>query len=210
MDLQPTGYQGGASLTLYNSNTQNTLIVQAHDNNSSSAAYFQTTGGGGGVTIRASDGTNGVNGGFISIGNVNGTPTMVLYGSDQSAGAFMFLRDSNNTTTITFRGTGGQAYASAWNITSDRRLKSQIATLSDGISVVQSLRPVSYILNSDSKKHCGFIAQEVEEVIPNVVVKNDDTYSLNQMELIPFLVKSMQQLIQRVQTLEAKLSPSSS
>ena len=68
--------------------------------------------------------------------------------------------------------------------TSDRREKIAINTLSYGLNSLLKLRPVSYIwknevygktvlADSEKKTKVGFIAQEVQEVIPEIVVANE-------------------------------------
>jgi hypothetical protein len=60
------------------------------------------------------------------------------------------------------------------------------------------------------KTGIGFIAQEVEQVIPELVNTNaDGTKGLYSLEMIPFLVKALQEqqmLIEKLQSENAKLS----
>ncbi len=93
--------------------------------------------------------------------------------------------------------------------TSDLRKKKNITNLTESLSKVMELRPVSYQWNSGRDQesvHLGFIAQELEEVIPEVIVYNekkltesdgrvsddDTTYGVKYSELIPVLVKAIQ------------------
>jgi predicted RNase H-like nuclease (RuvC/YqgF family) len=60
------------------------------------------------------------------------------------------------------------------------------------------LRPVSYHLKKDTLKNVqlGFIAQEVEPIIPEMVVKpttSEDFYAMRYTELIPVLTKAIQE-----------------
>jgi hypothetical protein len=54
------------------------------------------------------------------------------------------------------------------------------------------------------KLHYGFIAQEVQEVLPELVQKNkdNDMLNLNTTEVIPFLVKAVQELSAEVEALK--------
>jgi|WetSurMetagenome_2_1015567.scaffolds.fasta_scaffold02324_12 trimeric autotransporter adhesin len=81
--------------------------------------------------------------------------------------------------------------------TSDLRLKENIADLTYGIQSLMQLRPVSYTWknSTDNKEHLGLIAQDVEKVINEVVDKGSDplhTLGLNYSELVPVLIKSIQ------------------
>ena len=60
---------------------------------------------------------------------------------------------------------------------SDSRIKNNIEVIKDATSVLKSLNPVTYKhidWISDSRRQAGFIAQEVESVLPGAVSKNED------------------------------------
>ena len=81
--------------------------------------------------------------------------------------------------------------------TSDIRLKQDIEPTDKGLDAVMELNPVSYrfIANAESeKKSYGFIAQEIEEVIPDVVgTRHDGMKVLNYNDLISVLTKAIQE-----------------
>lgn len=85
--------------------------------------------------------------------------------------------------------------------TSDRRLKENIDPLENSLEKVLSLRPISYNwINkeiSDSKQ-IGFIAQEVEEVFPEVVKTDKEGFkAMSYSELISPVVKALQELYEK-------------
>lgn len=110
----------------------------------------------------------------------------------------------------------GQVYTS-----SDERIKENIVNLSEGEeNPIYHLRPVSYdykvdyygdLQNREGTKelveqmrlgHFGFLAQEVEQVIPELVNTTDkDLYSLNYVEMIPFLVSAVQEQRSQIEEL---------
>jgi hypothetical protein len=111
------------------------------------------------------------------------------------------------------------------NVVSDRRLKTNITSVSYGIKDVMSLNPVKYNMkNGDGKLHLGFIAQEVEKVIPNVVnhhflsnaeldeanktgkTVEKDIYSMDYTGLIPVLVKAIQEQQQMIDDKSLKIN----
>jgi trimeric autotransporter adhesin len=101
--------------------------------------------------------------------------------------------------------------------TSDARMKENITDLGYGLQSLLLLRPVSFTWknNADGKEHLGLIAQDVEKVISEVVDKGNDpqqTLGLNYSELVPVLIKSIQEqqkqideLRKTVQDLKAEL-----
>ena len=102
---------------------------------------------------------------------------------------------------------------------SDIRFKTNIVDLKDNsLDKILQLRPVSFNWNEKSendvnKPMVGYIAQEVEKVLPNVVDTHDhsgngglkDEKSINHPHLIPYLVKSIQQLSAKIDKLEKQL-----
>lgn len=89
---------------------------------------------------------------------------------------------------------------------SDRRIKRNIAEI--GADIAKRLRPVSfnYVGDDTQKVHYGFIAQEVEPVLPSTVSEGKDGYlSLNYQELIAPLYALVQEQERRITQLEARL-----
>ena len=81
---------------------------------------------------------------------------------------------------------------------SDKRLKDNIEDINYGLAEVLSMRPVSYQLKKDAAQqlHLGFIAQEVETIIPEIVRQTTDEKHMRSMsysELIPVLIKATQE-----------------
>ena len=78
--------------------------------------------------------------------------------------------------------------------------------------VVRSLNPVSFKWKDDLKSSSssntqyGFIAQEVMQVLPDIVSETDDgTLAVNYVALIPILTTSIQELSAKIEELEAKI-----
>jgi hypothetical protein len=100
---------------------------------------------------------------------------------------------------------------------SDGRDKEQVYTLSYGLDEVSALRPVIYTWRADpdQEPHYGFIAQEVRDVLPEIVAGDEaeGSLSMSTMELVPVLVKAVQEQQEeleaqdeRIAALEARLA----
>jgi len=85
---------------------------------------------------------------------------------------------------------------------SDMRFKKNISTVSGALEKLSKLNPVNYNWRQDEfknkgfndKKQWGFIAQEVEKVMPELVgVDKDDYLTLNYTGFVPLLTKAMQE-----------------
>lgn len=101
-----------------------------------------------------------------------------------------------------FCGTGtlynaGTAYANSFLYISDERLKEAIQPLKDGVAKLMRLKPVSFIWRDDARKgeaDIGFIAQEVEQVVPEIVHTDaDGLKAVDYPKLVPLLVKAIQE-----------------
>lgn len=97
----------------------------------------------------------------------------------------------------------GDIYATG-NVTaySDRRLKDNIATLTNALATVEHLRGVSYTRKDSGEKQIGVIAQEVEQVVPEVVVCKDGHYGVAYGNLTALLIEAVKELSERVKILE--------
>ena len=95
--------------------------------------------------------------------------------------------------------------------TSDYRIKKNIESINNVLESVNSLRPVSYLTldqQSTDKKSYGFIAQELNEIFPNIVNEpNDcnDFYSIKYISMIPLLVKSIQELNSTIELMRKEI-----
>ncbi|MGI0385807.1 phage tail spike protein, partial [Streptococcus pneumoniae] len=90
---------------------------------------------------------------------------------------------------------------------SDRRYKSNIEdSRVSGLDVVESLKTYSYRKEYDGKIEdiaCGIMAQDVQKYAPEAFFENPDgAYSYNTFALVPYLIKAIQELNQRLEKLE--------
>lgn len=82
--------------------------------------------------------------------------------------------------------------------TSDRTLKENITPLKSALDIILQLKTYTYnwkedVINGKDKLNYGFIAQEIKEILPNIVSESQGLLSLEYDAIIPFLVKAMQQ-----------------
>jgi len=109
------------------------------------------------------------------------------------------------------------AFAGSFNSVSDRRLKKDIYTISGSMNKILQLRPTEFTWIEQDKQDIGFIAQEVEEIIPEVIETTDgfvdsetgeksheNTKTISYTKLIPYLVDTIQQMDKRIKELEER------
>lgn len=109
---------------------------------------------------------------------------------------------------IAFRSPYGDTYTRAqpW---SDRTLKSNIATSTvDALASINKLNIYEYDFKKDSTeyhKNIGLIAQEIGQYLPDAHDKIDGIETYSPFFFVPYLVKAIQQLSNKVEELERKL-----
>ena len=97
----------------------------------------------------------------------------------------------------------------SWFSASDSRLKTVIAPLSNAVESLEKLNPVYYRFHTDldMKNRIGLIAQEVNEVYPELVgVNTDGMYLLTYDQLVSPLIAAVKELSARIKVLEAKVT----
>jgi len=110
---------------------------------------------------------------------------------------------------------GSVAGTSAYNNLSDARLKKDVLAIEHSLDKVMALRPVTFNWNKtvntdlilDDRNHIGFIAQEVEEVFPQVISTADDemkTKSIAYSDLVPVLTMAIQEQQAQIEALKAQ------
>jgi hypothetical protein len=111
---------------------------------------------------------------------------------------------------------GGGAICSDANgvivfITSDARLKKDVCDLgcSYGLNAVMKMKPITYYWcnteSNGSQRNIGFVAQDIMKILPETVRKtNSGFYSFDSNQVIPTLVKSIQELKSCFDTLKNK------
>ena len=90
---------------------------------------------------------------------------------------------------------------------SDRRYKHNIeASTVSGLDVIEQLKTYSYRKEYDGKIEdiaCGIMAQDVQKYAPEAFFENPDgAYSYRTFELVPYLIKAIQELNQKIEKLE--------
>jgi len=116
-------------------------------------------------------------------------------------------------------GAGGTIFATATTITgiSDQRLKENIRDLDDGLDVVMALKPRKFDWKDGKGKNKkgdrGWIAQEFEQVFPDMInewadpaPEGEEPYKSVAADLIPVLVKAMQEQQTMIESLKARLN----
>jgi hypothetical protein len=130
----------------------------------------------------------------------------------QTATQIQFRNDSNSTVgSITSTNS-----ATAYNTSSDYRLKENVVDLDGAIARVKQLLPkrFNFIVNPETTVD-GFLAHEAATVVPEAVTgthnevnsDNNPVYQgIDQSKLVPLLTAALQEAIAKIETLETKVA----
>jgi hypothetical protein len=115
-------------------------------------------------------------------------------------------------------GLGGSIRTSSGTISlvngSDYRMKTNIESLTEGLSIISKLKPCTFeYIATEGSKFEGFIAHELQEIIPNAVFGEKDAINedgtpdyqgVDTVKIIPYLVKAIQELKAEIEELKNK------
>lgn len=179
--------------------------------------------------------TQGFNAYGVALGNVaatSGTVTLIANAYVDGGGLQAFTPWTNNSASC---GNSSYKWTAVWATngtiqTSDERDKKNIQAVGYGIDAVMKLKPVSFEWKNDANRlgtgrNLGFVAQELEKVIPDAVVHSvasdeeirnaadagkgeveKDSYGVKYAEIIPVLVKAIQDQQAQIEKLQSEIN----
>ena len=135
-------------------------------------------GGSGAVTIAGNSDIR------LNNGTWSGESTKIQHHSNwmyiQGGSNGHILRNTAGQNNLTLDNSGNGTFRANVTAYSDARLKTDIHTINDALGICGKLRGVSYKWIADGKPSIGVIAQEIEKVIPEVVLTNQDVNPVTQ------------------------------
>ncbi|MBK7212375.1 MAG: tail fiber domain-containing protein [Bacteroidales bacterium] len=171
----------------------------------------------------------------VALGNIaasTGVATVIANAYVDGGGLQAFTPWLNNTVS---NGNASYKWTAVWATngtiqTSDERDKQNIQSVGYGIDAVMKLKPVSFEWKNDANRigtgrNLGFVAQELEKVIPDAVVHSvasaeeirnaaeagkgeieKDSYGVKYAEIIPVLVKAIQDQQAQIEKLQSEIN----
>ncbi len=103
---------------------------------------------------------------------------------------------------------GGDVRADQFTQSSSRRWKKNIATIENALDKVMQLRGVSYQWKKNDQDQIGLIAEEVGEIIPEIVDYEEngvDASSVNYAALVPLLIEALKEQQAQIEELKMRL-----
>ena len=141
--------------------------------------------------------------------------------TDTASGEITFSNTTNSTskTTGAVKISGGVGISKTLNVgedvvayaSSDRRLKDEITPISNPIDKINQIGGYSFIWNSEKQniykgKDYGVIAQEIEEILPELVDTRENGYkAVKYDKLVSLLIEGIKELSEEVKELKEKI-----
>jgi hypothetical protein len=158
---------------------------------------------------------------FVSASNV-----LALQAGNGSVGAYMtnasstgnwqpFSFNNNGTSFSQIGSITCTASATAYNTSSDYRLKENVAPMQNALATVAALKPVTYTWKADGSVGQGFIAHELQSVVPDCVTGEKDAVDaegkpqyqgVDTSFLVATLVSALQEQQALIQDLTTRLN----
>jgi len=122
-------------------------------------------------------------------------------------GTVIYLRKDGTTVGSISVASAGTTY----NTTSDRRLKDNIKTITNGTDKLMAMNPVTYTWKANPETNAihGFIAQEMQKVIPEAVsgdAESDEMMSIDYGRITPVIVAALQDALKEIEELKTRIS----
>ena len=178
--------------------TTSTLTSRSIYSQSSGSNYFEIAN------------TSTSNGGRLIFGcTTSGFNGIYSRNHNNSAGReFRLIQLSNTVITVATSGNttvNGTVTADNFIVTSDKRLKSEIEPIKEGLEVIKQFTSYNYI--KGGKKESGFIAQEVQQVLPHTVYEDKEgMLSMSDRGVLAHMHKAILELEERLTAIEEKLN----
>jgi len=214
----------GATLDLLDGSNRRLAIMQVNvsggamyvaNNSGTVTGTLQNGSAGGAMSVSNTSGTRvasvyvGTYGGSIYIANTSGTSVGYMQ-ANSANGASLGLKDSAENINILCSGDTGNVRCVSLTQTSSRKVKKNITDMtSEEARKLLELEPVSFDYKNEAqgKDRRGFIAEDVAKVLPNVVTPETENApaSLDYVQLVPYLVKMVQEQQKDIEELKKKI-----
>lgn len=148
-------------------------------------------------------------GGSICVYNANTKKTAVEATVDGNNAGVVYVNNSSGTDKIDLLGYNGHIWCTTVHQGSSRKIKKNIIPIEDAAKILE-LQAVSFdYIEEEMGTDCrGFIAEDVAEVLPNLVIPEEGKKpaGLDYISMIPYLQAVIKEQEKRITELERKLN----
>ena len=181
-----------------------TQALDVNGNIRSSGGFLFAQDGDQSVSIK-----NNASGGYVQldVGGSGHTTDHIILGEDQGGNLNKVGIGTTSPTELLQVGVNGtgEALSNAWNVFSDRRYKTDIQNLENALENISKLNGYTYYSRNgqDQSRKIGVVAQEVEEVFPELVNTSEEGFkSVDYGRLSAILIEALKEQNVKINKLE--------
>lgn len=141
-----------------------------------------------------------------------GIGTTGTFNYSYNTGDFLALAPASGTAKLRVNGV---AWTTGYYASSDQKFKKDIKPIENALEKVQQIEGKTYAWNTESNKdmnfdnggHSGFIAQELEKVLPHLVATDEKgNKAVNYIELMPYLIEAIKDQQTQINDLKSQIT----
>ena len=141
-----------------------------------------------------------------------GIGTTGAFNYSYNTGDFLALAPASGTAKLRVNGV---AWTTGYYASSDKKFKKDIKPIENALEKVQQIEGKTYAWNTESNKdmnfdnggHSGFIAQELEKVLPHLVATDEKgNKAVNYIELMPYLIEAIKDQQTQINDLKSQIT----
>ena len=141
-----------------------------------------------------------------------GIGTTGAFNYTYNTGDFLALAPASGTAKLRVNGV---AWTTGYYASSDKKFKKDIKPIENALEKVQQIEGKTYAWNTESNKdmnfdnggHSGFIAQELEKVLPHLVATDEKgNKAVNYIELMPYLIEAIKDQQTQINDLKSQIT----
>lgn len=145
--------------------------------------------------------------------NLNAAGWGISVGSDSGVLAYFYADGSRAGSPVGSISENGTS--TSYNTTSDYRLKEDVQPMSDASDRVLALNPVNFAWKVDGSRVDGFLAHEVQDIVPEAITGTKDEVDadgnpvyqgIDQSKLVPLLTAALQEALAEIADLKARIT----
>lgn len=139
----------------------------------------------------------------IGVSNDTSSNSTTFYPLLSSDATGIVYKANVSSTKLYFNPNSGTLYVTTLTQLSDEQVKTNIINITDATTKIISLNAIEFNWVENGIKSSGFIAQDIEAIFPHLVSTSDlGIKSINYAGIIPYLVRTIFELNERVTSLE--------
>jgi hypothetical protein len=109
-------------------------------------------------------------------------------GSNQTA------KGTSTSNKLEFNAATGTLTTTNFDSLSDFTLKENFSNIENALGIIEKLDALSFNWKNNGNKAFGFIAQDVQKILPNIVSETKEYKAISYIQIIPILVQAIKEL----------------